>query len=111
MKNQRGDYLIVLAFIFLCLTSTASNAERTVLTGKPTSLVAYPGYYMFPQSYVADNDRYHFIEIGGVRRVCFMNPQANLKKLDSVQITIDIDDALIQWICYRYTPKYFEIDY
>lgn len=99
--------VLLLASVF----AVTAYAGRIVINGKPIELEPHPGYYTFPKYYSWGNGTYHYITMAGIQRVCYMKPQPDLASLNSLQIVILVDNIYIYWTCYRYDPRYFEIDY
>lgn len=106
MKGIVGK-LILLVLMTVSLTSFA---DKIILTGKPVILMPEADYYTFPSTYVPSHN-YHFVDISGDNRVCFLSQQPQLKPLDLLRINIVQNNKTFLWYCYRYDPRYFEVDY
>ena len=63
----------MISFILIMLSLNA-YADKILLTGKPVELVPAADYYTYPKNYSRVN-RYPFVRINGVTRVCFLNKE------------------------------------
>ncbi len=99
--------LVFLVFIFLNFDSFAA---KILLTGKPVILIPHANYYSFPSTYSPFNN-YHFVNISGDNRVCFIAVQPHLKSLDMLRINIVRNEKKFLWYCYSYNPNFFTVDY
>ncbi len=95
----------------LLLFANSSWASRIVIQGRPLELILHQGFYKFPNDYVQENRGYHFIEILHVARVCYIHPKTDLGALEMIPIIIEEKGQKLQWYCYRYDQRFFEIDY
>lgn len=101
---------LLITFILVCLSFSAV-AHRFLITGKPTHLNAHDGYFTLPDNYVQQRSDYHFITIANTRHICYRHEVTSLSALPVLHVIIEEDDYQIRWVCYRYDPKFFEIDY
>ncbi len=97
-------------FYFLIGFSLNSYADKILLTGKPVILIPEANYYRFPSTYSPFNN-YHFVDISGDNRVCFLSAQPRLRALDLLRINIVRDGKKFLWYCYSYNPNFFTINY
>lgn len=104
--------IITVLFSFFILFSSSFNvfANKILLVGKPVILIPEANYYRFPSTY-APFTNYHFVNISGDNRVCFLALQPALNALDLLRINIVRDDRKFLWYCYSYDPAYFSMDY
>ena len=86
------------------------QSNRIVITGKPVSLNVHNGFFSFPDSYTIQRS-YHFVTYLDTARVCFLHHQLELEGLERVEIIIADQGKEVRWECYKYDPRYFEIDY
>ena len=101
---------LFISLILMCLSFSAM-AHRFLIVGKPTELVAHDGYFTLPDNYVQQRHDYHFVTIANTRRICYLHEVPNLSTLPVLYVIIEEDDYQVQWVCYRYDPKFFELDY
>lgn len=105
--------LLVFLLLFISLNLFAS---RILITGKPGELIRHDDYYTLPESYVT-RPSYRFVVLAGIQRVCYHHEVFALEKLPKLSIIIEENHEVEEinnrylWICYRYDPTYFEIDY
>ena len=99
--------VLVLSSVLLSMTAFA---DRMVLSGRPTGLLSHPGFYTFPSSYRI-TPGYRFIVLNNVRRVCFMNIMPQFSSLDVLPLMFQEQGIQVQWNCYQYDPRFFEIDF
>ncbi|KTD24056.1 hypothetical protein [Legionella maceachernii] len=97
-------YLVLMAISFSCF------ADKILLTGRPVVLMPEADYYTFPNTYVPSHN-FHFVNVSGDNRVCFLNQQPQLTPLDLLRINIVQNNKKFLWYCYRYDPRYFTVDY
>lgn len=106
MNIQLSSFLGILLFSL----SSLSFADRILISGKPLVLRPYGEYYSFPRSYHASVTNYHFVFVGGVYRVCHLNPLP-ISDVDVIHIRIALQNQIFYWNCYAKDPRFFEIDY
>jgi len=99
-----------LFFFVLFFLSLPGFAEKILLTNDPVILIPEENYYRFPPNY-SPSHSYHFINISGENRVCFIAEQEELGSLDLLRIYIVQYDKKFLFYCYRYNPNFFEIDF
>jgi hypothetical protein len=99
-----------LSLLILIVFSSSVFADKILLTGRPVILLPTMDYYSFPNAYVPSHN-YHFVNVSGDNRVCFINAQPPLKSLDLLRITISQNNKKFLWYCYRYDPRYFTVDF
>ena len=97
-------------FVFLCCLCVNGFAERLLISGKPTKLVANEGNFSFPDGYI-QRGKYHFITLAGLVQVCYIPEMPQLKSLPSMFLIFEENGLKIRWNCYTYDPNYFELDY
>jgi hypothetical protein len=102
--------IIKLFFFLFSIVSFSGFADKILLTGKPVILLPQDDYYRFPITYTPFTN-YHFVNISGDNRVCFLSQQKRLESLDLLRIYIVQNDKKLLWFCYRYNPAYFTIDF
>ncbi|KTC84905.1 hypothetical protein [Legionella brunensis] len=102
---------IELFTLFLIAYSLASYAARILITEKAILLEPHGEYYSFPDSYHHNAAGYHFVFVGGVYRVCHLNPQPSLESLDMLRIHIELGEQKFWWNCYAYDSRFFELDF
>ncbi|MBA3535005.1 MAG: hypothetical protein H0T84_00075 [Tatlockia sp.] len=102
--------IIKFFYFFLITLSFNSFADKILLTGRPVVLIPSANYYRFPSTY-SPFTNYHFVNISGDNRVCFLAEQPKLRSLDMLRINIVRDDRKFLWYCYIYNPNFFTIDY
>jgi hypothetical protein len=102
--------MIKLISMLLLFYSLAVFAEKMLITGMPVILVPAMNYYTFPK-YFSPRANYHFVDIQGDNRVCFLNVRPDLAELDLLRIFIVQDGRKYLWYCYRYDPRYFTMNY
>ena len=73
----------VIKLFFFLLVSLSFNgfANKILLTGKPVILIPEANYYRFPSTY-SPFTNYHFVNISGDNRVCFLAEQPKLRSLE-----------------------------
>jgi hypothetical protein len=96
--------------LFLCLFSLSAFADRMLITGRPVLLDLHEGFFVLPSNYIAPVG-YRFVRFTETNRVCFLNSMPQFKSLDMVQITLQEKGDIMNWKCYEYSPKFFEVDY
>ncbi|KTD36502.1 hypothetical protein Lnau_1486 [Legionella nautarum] len=99
-----------LSLFILIVFSPSVFADKILLTGRPVVLFPTMNYYSFPSAYVSSHN-YHFVNVSGDNRVCFINAQPSLKSLDLLRITIAQNNKKFLWYCYRYDPRYFVVEF
>ena len=103
--------MIVAAMLcFNLFLSTAVSADPMVISGKPVELLNHPDFYTFPSSYRV-TPGYRFIVLNKVKRVCFMNRMPQFSSLDMLPLMFEEQGVKIEWKCYQYNPKFFELDF
>lgn len=106
---------MIVALLFLIfipgMTSAETLADKTYILGRPIPLQVHDGFFTFPNSYTDNKKGYHFVTYLGTPRVCYIENRTEFKHLDRVRIVIEDDGRRIIWNCYRYDPKYFEVDF
>ncbi|MBA2657252.1 MAG: hypothetical protein H0U70_09790 [Tatlockia sp.] len=107
MRVKFSRFFILFTFITI---SFSSFAEKILLTGRPVILIPELNYYRFPNTY-SPFTNYHFVNISGDNRVCFIKDQPQLDSLDLLRIFIIRDNKKFLWYCYRYNSNFFTIDY
>ena len=95
---------------FLIICSMTAFSGRILVTGKPAVLELHEGYFAIPKSYTARMG-YYFVSVMGTDSVCYLVKKPELAKLDMVQYVLDVDDKKMLWSCYKYDPRFFEIDF
>lgn len=90
---------------------TIAVPNKFTINVKPVPLIANGEYYSFPKNYTELNELYHFVLVGSIKRVCFLNPKPEYASLDMLRILLDIHDTKLTWYCYAYNPDYFVLDY
>ena len=94
----------------LILTSLSSFADKIVLTGRPAVLIPQADYFIFPKDYTQLN-KYPFVKINDVERVCFLSKVPEFARLDMLRFYIVQNHKKFLWFCYRYDPRYFTINF
>ncbi|MBA2650880.1 MAG: hypothetical protein H0U73_01220 [Tatlockia sp.] len=97
-------------FFLLIFLNFPVQADKILLNGKPVILIPESNYYRFPNSY-SPFFNYHFVNVSGDNRVCFISDQPNLDSLDLLRLFIVRDNKKFLWYCYRYNSNFFTIDY
>ncbi|KTD07750.1 hypothetical protein [Legionella jamestowniensis] len=97
--------------LFLIFFSITAISQRILLSHKAILLEPHGEYYSFPESYNITASGYHFVFVGGVYRVCHLNPQPRLVNLDMLRVHIELGEQKFWWNCYAYDPRFFEIDF
>lgn len=99
-------------FFFVLMTASLSAFadDRILLVGRPVILIPESTYYRFPSTYTPMTS-YHFINISGDNRVCFLNEQLKLKSLDLLRVYIVQNNQKFLWYCYRYNTTFFKINF
>lgn len=102
--------------LFILMTSLAALADRIVIAGKPVLLDVHPGYFTFPNTYTDiymgfNSKGYYFVTISGINRVCYLTKKPELARLDTIKIVIEKSGLKLPWSCYKYDPRFFEIDF
>lgn len=100
-----------LALLLLLAFSLTSIADRVLITNRPIILKPDGGFFRLPQNYTFDLKTYHFVSIAHENRVCYLKPQYKLAALDVTEINLSVFNRLLHWYCYRFDPRFFEIDY
>ncbi|CEK09154.1 hypothetical protein [Legionella hackeliae] len=101
-------FILSLVLIFVSLPCMS---QRILLTKKPVLLEPNGEYYSFPDSHGQNATGYHFVFVGGIYRVCHLNPHPLLSGLDMLRIHIELGEQKFWWNCYAYDPRFFEIDF
>tara|TARA_Y100000588_G_C14192630_1_gene898719 strand:- start:952 stop:1269 length:318 start_codon:yes stop_codon:yes gene_type:complete len=101
---------LLVVSMLMCLSFTVL-AHRFLIVGKPTKLLAHNGYFTFPADYVQQREDYHLISIANTVRICYRHKVSSLSGLPVLYVIIQENDYQIRWVCYRYDPKFFEVDY
>lgn len=102
--------LINLVLFSFIVFSPTIFANKMLIKGKPVLLKTNGNFYSFPKTY-QPNYNYHFVNVGGVDRVCFLNKRPELASLDRLPIYIDIDGKKLYWNCYAFDKRFFEKDF
>ncbi len=97
--------------LFLIAASLPAFSDKILITGKPVALELHPGYFTFPRMYTDRNLGYYFVTIIGTNRVCYLKPQPELAKLDTIQIVIEKKGLKLPWNCYQFNTNFFQIAY
>jgi hypothetical protein len=97
-------------FFFLIIMSFTAYGSKILLNGKPAELIPEANYYRFPAIYTSTTT-YHYVEIAGDQRVCFLDNIPQLSSLDLLRIDIVFKGKKFLWYCYRFSPEFFERDY
>lgn len=98
--------------VILLLVGLHVSAARILIQGDPVELEVHEGFFTFPKEYTFTTQRYHYILLSGIERVCFLQEQPALTHTDMVSILIEQNDGdQIRWYCYRYSVRFFEIDF
>ncbi len=102
--------LVKLLLFLLIAASFTAWADKILINGRPIILVPETDHYSFPDSYTTFN-HFHFVDISGDRRVCFLNQRPDLKPLDLIRVPIEQNNEIFLWYCYRYDPRFFTINF
>ena len=102
--------IIKLISCVLMLFSLSAYADKIILNGRPVTLIPADTYYTFPKGYTQLN-KYPFVRINDVDRVCFLNKIPELAHLDMLRFTILQSGKKFLWFCYRYDSRYFTINF
>lgn len=86
-------------------------SDRIVITGKPIIMKSHPGFYSIPPTYTDTSKDYRFIALSESARVCYLSAKPELAGLNKLQLIIEENGDKLVWICYKYDPRYFEVDY
>ena len=97
--------------VLLMVFSLTIWANKILIHTKPALLKPNLTYFSLPPDYTFDMNKYHYVIIAGERRVCYPHPQNTLASLDMLYIHLEVMDKQSPWYCYRYDPRFFEIDY
>lgn len=100
---------LLLGTIVLTISSIAL-ADKFVITGKPGELDPHPGYFTFQANY-RPTIGYRFVTFLNTPRVCFIEMRPEFVSLDRVEVKIEENGKRINWNCYRFDPRFFEIDF
>lgn len=101
---------VIIAFL-LVVISFGAFADRIVITGKPVVLVPVQSYFAFPKTYTEKNMGYLYVTISNLNRVCYVAQKPELARLNVIEVLIESKGVKIPWQCYKYDPRYFEIDF
>lgn len=96
--------------LFLFMYCSIAFSDKISITGRPYVLQYHRDVFTLPPSYTARRE-YLFVSVAGVHRVCYLDKQPELASLDFISIVIEQKDVKMLWNCYRYDPKFFELDY
>lgn len=110
MENAMKGIVAKLRYLVLIAISISSFADPIVITGRPIMLMPQADYYVFPSNYVPSHN-FHFVNISGDNRVCYLHQLPELNSLDILRVTIVQSNKKYLWYCYRYDPRYFTVDY
>ena len=100
----------ILVTCLLVLCSLSAFSARMVITGRPVELELHRGFYTVPETYI-ERKGYFFITFIATPRVCFLQSKPEYSSLDMVQVIIEDQGQQLRWNCYRYDPRFFEIDF
>jgi len=101
-------FILGLSSVLLMLSSMTSFADRVVITGDPIMLEQRGDVYHVPTDYTLTGP-YHFVRVGGERRVCYAETQPDLANLNVMLVHVDVNGRQVQWHCYEYDTTHFEI--
>lgn len=102
--------IIKFSVLILLMGNAIAFAEKILLSGKPVVLIPNADFYTFPKTYTP-MQKYHFVDINGDSRVCFIRKQPYLWRVDLLRVWIIEHDKKFNWYCYRYDPRYFTINF
>ncbi len=102
--NKLGKY----ATLGLMALSFPLFADKVVITGEPVTLEQQGSVYVTPKGYVSKTS-YHYVNVDGTKRVCYLEKQTTLTSLDPVVLDVTVDGHSAKWTCYSFDETYFEV--
>ncbi|WP_133128289.1 hypothetical protein [Legionella nagasakiensis] len=101
----------IIVSMVLIFFSLSAWSEKIVVHGKPVELQQHLGFFTFPDTYTHYRQGYHFVTFTGADRVCYIQEKPELVSLDMVRIVIEEEGKKINWNCYKFDPRFFEVDF
>lgn len=94
--------------VALMLLSFATFGAKIMVTGEPVVLEKRGEMYFVPVNY-STNANYHYVAIDGTNRVCYLEKQPALTSLNTMMIDVNVGGTTASWVCYEYSPDYFDM--
>lgn len=104
MKSINYSFFVLILILF----GFSAFAEKLVIRGEPTVLPLIGGVYHVPDAYETST-LYNYVTIDNSKKLCYHEPQPDLRALNKMLIYVNIRGIQVQWFCYNYDENYFEL--
>jgi hypothetical protein len=98
----------LLMFALLLVLSSASFANKRIITGYPIVLEKQDDVYYTPGDY-RKSKTYYYVIVDGKRKICYLAKQSFLSALNSTLLEVNDDGSILNWYCYPFDNNYFEM--